>query len=512
MSTLSMVKKSMGDYTPPRGVEVDAYSSQDYRGPSGNGMYFFGQDGGSRYFSFSGHESSLKAYQRCPAVTAIINKKAQAYINGKTWVLNSKGKEAEGTEAKKLRKLLQRPNPLQTWKQFEAQGYIYQQLFGFNMILPIKPVGFTDNIDAVYLWNIPPFMLDIQETKKLFYQSDENGIISKIVLTYKGSKTTLEAKDIYIMKDFTPSMDSLVIPESRIRALELPINNIIGAYESRNVLINYRGALGMISNDPGNGQFGAMPLTEPEKQDIQDQFKRYGLKNSQWKFIITSSTLRWQQMGYPTKDLMLFEEIDGSTMAVCDQYNYPYPLLANDKSNSLGGSEKKHFMQLLYQDAIMPEADSMYEQWNQFFGLDALNLRLDKDFSHIQVLQADRAQEATARKTLNEALQMEFNAGLITLDDWLKKLGEDPLPNNLGQVRATDPKNSTVPLAVTIGVGGVQGLIAVITAQGMSPEARQATLEIVFGLLPADAERMSTPGEPTQTEDNANSDTAAGDS
>ncbi len=42
------------------------------------------------------------------------------------------------------------------------------------------------------------------------------------------------------MKDFTPSFCSLVIPESRIKALQLPINNIIGAYESRNVLINYR--------------------------------------------------------------------------------------------------------------------------------------------------------------------------------------------------------------------------------------------------------------------------------
>jgi hypothetical protein len=76
------------------------------------------------------------------------------------------------------------------------------------------------------------------------------------------------------------------------------------------------------------------------------------------------------------------------------------------------------------------------------------------------------------------------------------ELGKDPI-GELGNVRATDPKNSSIPLAVTIGVGGVQGLIAVVTAQGASPEAKQSILEIVFGIAPGDAARMVA-GEPLQ--------------
>jgi Phage portal protein len=497
-----------GDFdTALKSLSSESYDliPSTYR-PSIGGLdnFVFEANGSSTFhFRYFGHNSSVRAYEYCPPVNAIINRKAQAYINGKTWVLNTsgkaKGKEATSVEAKKLQALFKKPNPLQSWKQFEAQGYIYQQLFGFTIVLPIKPIGFKDNIDATALWNIPPSMVDIEETNKLFYQTDTKGIIKQIVLKYKGARTILNVEDIYIMKDFTPSFCSLVIPDSRIHALELPINNIIGAYESRNVLINYRGALGILSQDPGNGQFGSLPMTDGQKELLQNELRRYGLKEQQWQFIITSAALKWQQMGVATKDLMLFEEIEADTMAICDSYTYPYQLMSSASGTTF--SNLNEGKKLLYQDATMPEAESMYEQWNQFFNTDAYGLIIDKDYSHVAVLQEDKLQSAQARKALDDALTIEFQNGLITLDDWLEKLGEDPLPNGLGQVRATDPKSSNVPLAVTIGVGGVQGLIAVITAQGMSEEAKQATLEIVFGLSSQDAIRMSVQSE-TQTNTN----------
>lgn len=403
-------------------------SPGSYRGAQDGQQWFAEMVGGNFfYFTYGGHKSSLTAYESCPPVNAIINRKAQAYINGKTWVLNTRGKEATSAEAKKIQALFKRPNPLQSGKQFEAQGYIYQQLFGYNIVLPIKPVGFKDNIDATYLWNIPPFMVDIEETNKLFYQSDVKGIIKQIVLNYKGVRSVIKVEDIYIMKDFTPSFSSLVIPESRIRSLELPINNIIGAYESRNVLINYRGALGILTNDPGSGQYGPLPLLDPEKEVIQNDFRRYGLKQHQWQLIITSATLKWQQMGYPTKELMLFEEIEDCIMRLCDSYNYPYQLMSSAKGTTF--SNVKEAKQLLYQDAIIPEAESIYEQWDQFFNTEKFNLHLNKDYSHIPVMQEDQLQAAQARKSRNDALLIEYQNDLITMNRWLELNGEDPRPD-----------------------------------------------------------------------------------
>lgn len=399
---------------------------------TGSTPHFFEANGNSYfYFSWSGHNSSKEAYEKCPPVNAIINRKAQAYINGKTWVLNTqgkaKGKESTSAEAKKLQALFKRPNTLQSWKQFEAQGYIYQQTFGFNIVLIIKPVGFKDNIDATSLWNIPPSMVDIEETNKLFYQTNVSGIIKKVVLEYKNTQTVLDIENLYIMKDFVPSFCSLILPESRIKALEYPINNIMGAYESRNVLINYRGALGILSQDPGNGQYGAIPLTDPQKEQLQQDFRRYGLTKHQWQFIITSASLKWQQMGVSTKDLMLFEEVQAGVEAVCDAYNYPYQLMSSAKGTTF--SNLKEGKQLLYQDATLPEAESMYEQWNQLFETDKYNLIIDKDYAHIAVLQEDKVQAAQARKSRNDALLIEWQNDLITRNRWLELNGEDPLPD-----------------------------------------------------------------------------------
>lgn len=417
--------KSLSGYE----LEPIPLSPGSYRGAQDGQQWFAEVAGGNFfYFTYSGHKSSLTAYECCPPVNAIINKKAQAYINGKTWVLNTQGKDATTIEAKKLKALFKKPNPLQSWKQFEAQGYIYQQLFGYTMILPIKPVGFKENIDATALWNIPPFMVDIEETNKLFYQSDVKGIIKQIVLNYKGTRTILQVEDIYIIKDFTPSFCSLVIPESRICSLELPINNIIGAYESRNVLINYRGALGILTRDAGDGgAYGPMPLPENEKENIQNDFRRYGLKQHQWQIIITSAAMKWQQMGYPTKDLMLFEEVEGSTMAICDGFGYPYRLMGAEKSASY--NDVSQFKKMLYQDAIIPESESIYEQWDQFFNTEKYNLHLNKDYSHVAVLQEDQVQAANARKARNDALLIEYQNDLITMNRWLELNGEDPRPD-----------------------------------------------------------------------------------
>ena len=397
-----------------KSMVVDVVNSASFRG-SGidqGGMWFFGNNGIDLHFNYSTHQSAIDAFTKCSPITSIILKKGQAFINGIPTITNTKGTESNTPEAKKLKALLKNPNPLQTWKQFEAQMYTYQQLFGYTIVLPIKPFGFP-NIDATALWNIPPYMVDIKETNKLFYENPKR-VISQIILTYKSQKYPINIEDILIIEDFTPNFSSLVIPDSRIKALQMPINNIIGAYEARNVLINYRGALGILS--PEIEPAGTMIMNATDKAAIQTDFARYGLKKSQWQVIITNQALKWQQMGYPTKDLMLFEEIEDDVMKICDQFNYPYRLLSQEKSASY--NDVKEFKKLLYQDAIIPEADSFYEQLNQFFGLEELNLVLKKDFRHIQVLQDDIKTMAETRKALSFSAQMDFLLNAITLNQY----------------------------------------------------------------------------------------------
>lgn len=482
---------AFGDY-------IDIVQPSIYRGGLFNGNFFFGGNGIDYRFAYSNLGSCTKAYRSCPPLTAVINRKAQCYINGITQINNTLGKEAGSPEAARLRKLLKRPNLLQTWKQFEAQQYIYTQLYGFCITLPIMPSGYEDMgpMYATSLWNLPSNLLAISESQKLFYETDITGILNYIRLDYKGNSVNLPLKNLFIFKDFMPSADSMIFPASRIEALEMPINNIIGAYMSRNELINYAGAQGVFS-PAASDSAGAVNLKEEQKKGLQEDFKRqYGIQRGMWRYIIAPTAMTWTAVGKPTKDLMLFEEIIDDIMRICDAYNYPSPLLNSEKGPNVANTVA--YQAQIYTDGIIPESQDIYEQWNAYFNTDKYNLKIEKNYDHIAVLQENKSEASTARKSLDDALSIEFEKGLITLNDWLVELGKEPLPGDLGNVRATDPKSSNVPLAVTIGVGGVQGLIEVLTAQGLTDDSKSSILEIVFGIAPADAARMaiSEPVEP----------------
>jgi hypothetical protein len=488
----------------------NTFDSLQYRNPSNLGIQ--GGSGGSwvasidgngfNYFKYTGMDSATKAYTTCPPLTSIINRKASCYINGKTLIVDKDGKEATTAEAAAMRMLLDRPNVLQSWEEFEAQNYIYTQLYGWCLTLCIKPFGWNKMLNTKSMWNIPPGILEVKETGKFLNQNDLTGIFESIEMVYGSERTMLDLSSCIITKDFTPSFRTMVLPESRICSLAMPVNNIIGAFESRNVLINYRGALGVISHDPGSGGAGglggSMPMTKEQKDELQADFRRYGLRNRQIQFIITKAAIKWQQMGYPTKELMLFEEVEADTQAICDAYGHPFRLLSVNTTNSLGGTDADIFGRNLYQDTIIPEANRIYSQWTRAFDLQAKGLRIIKDFSHIPVLQENKEEAGRSRYALNQALELEWKNNIITRNRWRELNNEDTVPGDdllLSQL----PTDSTEPLVVKLGVGGVEALVSLLSA-ALSPEAKQATLEVVFGLTPEQAARMSAEPEPAEVE------------
>lgn len=395
-----------------------------------NGRWLFGQNGIDTFFTFDSRSSSLKAFVECAPLRAVVERKTKAYLNGKTWVLDKNGKETQTEHAKRIRLLLTRPNPIQTWAQFEAQGKIYKELFGYNIIYTIKPIGFNNSY-AKSIWNLPPQFVDIIEEKNIniLTVKDKKDLIQSVQLcTPDGLRTTLPKELITIHSLFTPVIESYLLPSNPIEPLTQQINNIIGAYESRNVLINYRGALGIISEDAGGGQYSSTPFEETDKEQLQKDFMSYGLRNRQWKFIMTSASIKWQQIGIPTKDLMLFEEIQDDIARICDSKDFPFELMAKQEGSTFAnraGANKS-----LYQDTIIPEAIYDYQQWTEFFSAEDYGLHFEKDFSHVAVLQENKKEFATARNTLSTSLDRDFKNNILTLNRVLELLDEDGIGEN----------------------------------------------------------------------------------
>jgi len=410
------LKKSLafGDY-------IDIISPSIYRGGSFNGNFFFGGNGIDYRFAYENHRSALEAYMNCPPLAAVMNRKAQCYINGKTEILNTQKKEANSLEAKRIKALMRKPNPIQTWKQFEAQQYIYIQLFGFCITLPIMPAGFEDMgpMYATSLWNIPPYMVDITETNKLFFQTDITGLIESIRLNYKGLTSNLPLKNLFIFKDFTPGSYSMLFPDSRIRAIAMPINNTIASYMTRHELINYAGAQGLFSSDATDTS-GSIPLKEDEKNQLQEDMKRqYGIQRGQWRHIIAPTKMNWTAIGKPTKDLMLFEEVTDDIMRICDALNYPSPLLNSEKGPNV--SNTAQYQAQIYTDGVIPESEDYYEQWNEYFKTDDCNIIIRKNYSHVPALQENKKEQGQASYYLNQSLMLLWNQDLITANEILEQ-------------------------------------------------------------------------------------------
>jgi hypothetical protein len=83
----------------------------------------------------------------CPPLATIINRKAMAFINGKAEILDTKsGNYLDDPE---LLKLLTKPNPIQTDRQFRAQVYSYIQIYGYCPVMVMQPAGFKGLFTSV---------------------------------------------------------------------------------------------------------------------------------------------------------------------------------------------------------------------------------------------------------------------------------------------------------------------------------------------------------------------------
>lgn len=412
--------------TAPTLQMSDLITSYNYRGGDGNdnGFWMFNVNGNDRFFSTT--DSSLTGYKACPPISAIISQKAQGFINGQTYVMNAsgsnKGKESTTEQGRKIRRLLVQPNPQQSGDHFEMQVYINTMIFGYTVILPVKPVGY-ENFDAKYLWAIPGNMVEIEETEDLFFSYTQDvRIIKSITLVYKKQRTQLNPDDVFIIKDSTPSFNSIAIPDSRITTLTSPINNIIGAMESRGSLIANRGPRFVVSNaakDVG----GTIPMTPREKADVEENFKQsYGLLRQQSHAIITSAALNVNTIGFDVKQLGLMEEVQESSSMLCMGLGFPKFLagLSDPTFNNQGTAEKA-----LYQRFIIPESKSIYGQWNKFFNTEKYNLNIEKDYSQLPVLQEDMMNLGRARYYMNQGLVVEWYNNIITANEWLQANGLD---------------------------------------------------------------------------------------
>jgi HK97 family phage portal protein len=336
-------------------------------------------------------------YNSVPELKLVISKKVAMFLNGRINLVRDNG---EKVEQHPVLDLIQKPNPIQGRNEFFAQWYLNEQIYGNGFLKALRVS--SDVPKAVYV--LPSEHMKVVPTGKLFEQIDINDIIDfyefdnlKIREQYREISNILHTK-VY-------SDGSYFASKSPIEALTKPISNLIGAYKSRNILINDMGAKGILSfgsNSDGQGPLGV----GNSHLEVEKQYReKYGINHDQSKVIISKTPVSWTPMSYPIKDLMLLEECHDNFLKIIDSYGLNIHVFSQEKGSTFDNVNQG--IKSAYENTIIPEAETKMEQLTKFFKLNEQGLRLVIDFSHMNLWASDT-------EKLSSRIMSEMDRGLWT--------------------------------------------------------------------------------------------------
>lgn len=352
------------------------------------------------YISINDNEFEL--YRTTPQLSIVINKDAQMLSNGRFVVKNLKGEVQENHEALKL---LANPNPVQNQNSWLMDYQIQKNIYGNQFIYVNRAYN---NAFPSTLVNLNSAYVKVVKTGKYVKQNNIEDIIQRYeVKESNGTITQYEVKDIIFSQIVNPNNPLMGL--SPLHSLTMPISNIRGAYGFRNKIIVKSGALGILSS-ASKDQSGGIPLNVAERQRIEQQHSNdYGIHDGQSSLIMTGSPLSWQSMSYPTKDLLLFEEVEADFKSIIDAYGHNADIYSN--LNNAKYSNMNEALRQTYQNRVIPEAEQLCFNLSNRLGLTSQGLILELDYSHIEVMKDDEKQVVENFKMKADAISTLLNSG-----------------------------------------------------------------------------------------------------
>lgn len=216
---------------------------------------------------------------------------------------------------------------------------------------------------------------------------------------------------------------------SRLLSQKYTLANLVAVYEARNVIYTKRGALGAIISGKSD-QDGTQPLTPKEIEELQDKFQRnYGLRSDKNQFVISEAPISYVQFGKSISELQPFEETLQDAIQIAGIFGVNKELIPR-KDNSTFSNQRAAEIDC-YSNVVMPLVNEFLEKFSHWSGLYNDGLYLSADFSQVDILVANRKEREEKNRIISEKCKMEFNMGIITLNDWRTQLDLDRVEENI---------------------------------------------------------------------------------
>lgn len=353
-----------------------------------------------------------RLYNEIPELAQVINKKADMFSNG---IFKFQDIESGqiipsnklNSEQKALLSLLENPNVLQPQNKFLKTYIIQLDVYGNQFQYVNNPTSLIKVPSSIT--HISPTYLSPILTGKVYEQTDINGIIKNY--EYKDGATikTYETETIIWSKH--DDLDNPVIGNSPLKSLRFPLTNTKLAYDYLNIISGEKGAIGMIATS-NKDSMGAIPMSREDKIKLEQQHSStYGVGDDKLARIsIVDGTVSWQPMTYPTRDLLLMEQIDVNKLTMCDHFGMNINIFSSKNQTYENVSMA---LKQCYTDTVIPAADSLCQTYTKRFTTDKKS-KLILDYSHIGILQPDAKAEADLLTTRVNALNQAIQGGIIT--------------------------------------------------------------------------------------------------
>lgn len=355
-----------------------------------------------------GKAGQAKAYALCSPLMSVISKKCAAIKNLRLAATTEDGEDIERPDAVRT---ISRPNSVQGIADFVAHIEAMTQIFGKAYIVRMESVGFPG---AFELFVAPNLCVteNAAISPALSFMPDSD--IVDYTATICGSSMKIAKEDMFIVRDASYDLNACGGNISRMVSLQKPVNTFVASYEAVHELMINRGMLAIISLTSGSGDIirdARLPETESEKNNIQQAFRKYGIRADQFKYAITSMNAAVSPVSSTITDLGLTDVQKACKKEIADIYQVPSVLLDVEGSTYANAKEAKA---ILYNDAIIPEANNIFYVLNRIYGFE--DFKVMPYYDHLELFQESKREQAAGMTNLVNALNNAVSGGLMTTE------------------------------------------------------------------------------------------------
>jgi len=376
---------------------------------SGCGCKLLDKIDGKTDLDMSNDQDKAKAMNVCTPLATVIDKVGSLFSKGRYYVTDKDGNEL--TIHDDIRNLLRHPNVLQTGKQFSKQIEMSLKLFGYCPIYQLRAIK---SAFPTQLWIIPPELFHVISTGKLFKQNKLSGIIKNAYIQWGNEKIEVEPHEYFIIYDSEAVIcgeNNEIEFRSVTDSLSFPVSNWIAQMVASNTLIVNGGPKGIIYNND-TSEFGNAALSSTEQEELNNKFKnKYGLVGKMYSILVTKAKLGWLPLNYDSNQLKLHEEDTRCSNKIANAIGInPNVFNSDSKYENQEAAERK-----AYQGLVIPDSELVSEALTMNLCPEGVFIKMD--YSHVECLQKDRKESASALSLISNALSKLVDGDLITKDE-----------------------------------------------------------------------------------------------